>query len=189
MGLLILGLVVFLGIHSVRMIAPGFRDGIIETRGEGTWKGIYTVLSIIGLVLLVYGYGAAREDNVFFYSSPTWMNHLQLLLMIPAMILLIASQGPVGRIKKAVKNPMLIGVKIWAIGHLLVNGDLASWLLFGTFLVWAVLLVISTNKRGHNFPDQTKPMADIVPIVVGLLVWAAFAFWLHEWLIGVPVIA
>ena len=189
MGLLIIGIIVFLGIHSVRMLAPGFRDRVIANRGEGAWKGIYSILSLIGFAILVYGYGEARLETVYFYSAPLWMNHLQMLLMIPAMILLIASQGPVGRIKKAVKNPMLIGVKIWAIGHLLVNGDLASWLLFGTFLIWAVLLVINTNRRGQEFPAETKPVADIIAVVVGLAVWAAFVFGLHEWLIGVPAIA
>ncbi len=189
MWLLILGLVLFLGIHSVRAFAPATRENFIANRGEGAWKGLYSVLSILGFVVLIYGYGQARFDNVFFYSAPTWMTHVQLLLMLPAMILLAASQLPAGRIKKAVKNPQLIGVKIWAIGHLLVNGDLASILLFGGFLIWAVIVVISTKKRGQTFPDQTSVMGDILSIVIGIGIWLAFAFWLHEWLIGVPVIA
>lgn len=189
MVLLIVGLILFLGIHSVRVFAPDFRENFIANRGEGAWKGLYTAISLIGLVVLIYGFGQARIDNVFFYSSPTWMSHIQLLLMIPAMILFIASQFPAGRIKKAVKNPMLIGVKIWAIGHLLVNGDLASWLVFGSFLVWAVLVVISTKKRGQTFPDETSTKADVFSVVIGLGVWAAIVFWLHERFIGVPAIA
>jgi uncharacterized membrane protein len=186
---LIAGLVVFLGIHSTRVFAPRLRENFIAARGAGAWKGLYTLLSIGGFVLLIYGYGQARFDNVFLYSSPKWTTHVQILLMIPAMILLVASQLPTGRIKKTVKNPQLIGVKIWAIGHLLVNGDLASWLLFGGFLAWAVILVINTNKRNQSFPDKTSAMGDILSIVIGLGVWALFMFWLHEWLIGVPVIA
>lgn len=188
---LVAGLVLFLGIHSVRMIAPQFRDNVIATRGEGAWKGLYSIVSIAGFVVLVWGYGQARvsPDNAFFYSSPTWMLHLQLLLMLPAMILLFASQFPTGRIKKTVKNPMLIGVKIWAIGHLLVNGDLASLLLFGVFLIWAVLLVINTNRRGEAMPESVSTLGDVLSVVVGVAAWAAFTFWLHEWLIGVPAIA
>lgn len=189
MWLLILGLVLFLGIHSVRVFAPALRENFIATRGDGAWKGLYSVLSILGFVVLIYGYGQARFDNVFFYSAPNWMTHVQWLLMLPAMILLVASQLPAGRIKKVVKNPQLIGVKIWAIGHLLVNGDLAGFLLFGGFLVWAVLVVINTKKRGQVFPDETSTMGDILSIVIGIGVWFAFALWLHEWLIGVPVIA
>ena len=186
---LVAGLVIFLGIHSVRLVAPGVREKFISDRGLGSWKGIYSVVSIIGLILLIWGYGQARYDNVYLYTPPLWLNHLQYLLMIPAMILLTASDGPVGRIKKTVKNPMLIGVKIWAIGHLLVNGDLASLLLFGTFLVWAVLLVIDTKKRGQTFPEKTNPLGDVIAVVGGLLIWTAFMFFLHDWLIGVPLIA
>lgn len=189
MFILIAGIIVFLGVHSVRMAAPGFRENQISARGENAWKGLYTIISFAGLALLIWGYGQARQDNVYLYYPPLWLNHLQLLLMIPAMILLVASQVPTGRIKKAVKNPMLIAVKIWATGHLLVNGDLASILLFGAFLVWAILLVINTKRRGQTFPETVSAKGDIVSIIVGLALWVAIAMWLHEWLIGVPVIA
>ena len=186
---LIAGLVVFLGIHSVRMVVPEFRNRQILSGGENRWKVIYSIASIAGFILLVWGYGKAWENNTLLYSTPSWLSHVQLLLMIPAMILLIASQLPAGRIKKTVKNPQLIAVKIWAIGHLLVNGDLASVLLFGAFLVWAVLLMINTNRRGLQFPELTDTRGDVLSIIVGLVVWAAFVFFLHEWLIGVPVFA
>lgn len=189
MWILVVGLIVFLGIHSVRMIAPAKREQFIEAKGENAWKGIYTLVSFAGLALMIWGYGQARLDNVFFYSAPTWGAHLQLLLMIPAMILLVATNLPAGHIKKAVKNPTLIAVKIWAIGHMLVNGDLASYLLFGGFLVWAILLVINTKKRGQIFPDETAVKSDIISIVAGIVLWAAITFWLHEWLIGIPAIA
>lgn len=189
MAMLIAGLVIFLGVHSVRMFAPAMRDRFIERRGPGAWKGLYTLFSIVGFVILIYGYGQARFDNVFFYSSPRWFSHIHILVMLPAMVFLVASQLPTGHIKKKLKNPQLIGVKLWAIGHLLVNGDLANWLLFGSFLIWAVLLVINTNKRGQVFPDEVSAKSDAVAIVLGAGIWAAFIFWLHEWLIGVPAIA
>jgi len=186
---LIAGLVLFLGIHSTQLFAPGVRQSVIDTKGANAWKGIYTLISLLGFGLLIWGYGQARFDNTFFYAPPTWFSHIQLLLMLPAMVLLAASQLPVGLIKKKLKNPQLIAVKIWAIGHLLVNGDLANWLLFGSFLIWAVLLVINIKKRGQTFPDQTSSAADILAVVIGVAIWAIFAFWLHEWLIGVPAIA
>ena len=189
MWVLIIGLILFLGVHSTKVLAPGFRESIIASKGNNAWRGIYSIGSLIGLGLVIWGYGLARYDNVFFYSPPVWASHLQLLLMIPAMILFVAAELPAGRIKKAVKNPMLVGVKVWAIGHLLVNGDLASYLLFGGFLAWAVLVVIDTKKRGIQMPAETAARSDIISIVAGLVVWAVIAFWLHEWLIGVPVIA
>ena len=189
MYVLIAGLLVFLGVHSTRVFAPGIRDNVIMNRGEGAWKGIYTILSLLGFVLLIYGYGAARLDNVYFYAAPTWFTHILILLMAPVMILLVASQLPVGKIKKAVKNPMLLATKIWALGHMAVNGDLASWLLFGSFLAWAVIVLINTKRRGQTFPSETAIKSDIVSVIVGLAVWAIFIMWAHEWLFGIPVIA
>ena len=109
--------------------------------------------------------------------------------MIPAIILLVASSSPLGHIKKKVKNPLLIATKIWASGHLLINGDLASWILFGSFLVWAVLVMISTKKRGEEITGEPSLKGDIISVTVGLVLWAILAFGLHEILFGVPVIA
>lgn len=191
MLMLIAGIVIFLGIHSARMVAPGFRQSVIDSRGEGAWKGIYTIASLAGFVLLVWGYGEARVSgsNEFFYSGPTWLKHIVVLLMAPAMVFLVASQLPAGRIKKALKNPMLVSVKTWAIAHLLVNGDLASILLFGTVLIWAVLLTINTNRRGNPPPDTISVRSDLIAVFVGVGLWAAFIMLLHEWLIGVSVFA
>lgn len=191
MLMLIAGIVIFLGIHSARMVAPGFRQSVIDGRGEGAWKGIYTIASLAGFVLLVWGYGEARVggSNEFFYSGPTWLKHIVVLLMAPAMVFLVASQLPAGRIKKTLKNPMLIAVKTWAIAHLLVNGDLASILLFGTFLIWAVLLTINTNRRGNPPLDTISVRSDLIAVFVGVGLWAAFIMILHEWLIGVSVFA
>ena len=185
---LIAGLVIFLAPHCVRIFKPAFRDAQISSN-EKRWKGLYSLVSLIGLVLMIWGYGQARMDNIYLYYPPFWLNHLQILLMIPVAILLVAAELPAGRIKKAVKNPMTIGIKIWAFGHLLVNGDLASILLFGSFLVWSVLLVMSYKRREQILPSETKTSSDIIAIVGGLVAWAAILFFLHEWLIGVPVIA
>jgi len=189
---LIVGLVLFLGIHSVRIAAPEFRQAQIDARGLNIWKGIYSLVAILGFIILVWGYGIARQDPVVFWLAPAWMSHVVALLMLPAMILLVASQVPAGRIKAAVKHPMLMAVKIWALAHLLVNGDLASLLLFGGFLAWAVVDRISEKKR-LRAGITTNPVAgalkwDIIAVVGGLVLYVLFVGGLHEWLMGVPPI-
>ena len=189
---LIVGLVLFLGVHSVRIVAPGFRQAQIDARGLNAWKGIYSLVSIAGFVILVWGYGIARQDPVVFWAAPGWMSHVVALFMLPAMILLVASQVPAGRIKAAVKHPMLLAVKIWAMAHLLVNGDLASVLLFGGFLAWAVVDRISEKKRlqaGLTRNPVAGPVKwDVVAVVGGTILYLAFVLVLHKWLIGVPPI-
>ncbi|WP_417417137.1 NnrU family protein [Hoeflea sp.] len=189
---LIVGLVLFLGMHSVRIVAPAWRQAQIDKLGLNVWKGIYSLVSIVGFVILVWGYGIARQDPVVFWVAPGWMSHLVALLMLPAMILLIASQVPAGRIKAAVKHPMLLAVKIWAVAHLLVNGDLVSVLLFGGFLAWAVVDRISEKKRlqaGLTSNPVAGPVKwDIIAVVGGLVLYVVFVMGLHEMLIGVPPI-
>lgn len=188
MLLLILGLVLFLGIHSVRIFAPDVRARRIAAGGIGQWKGIYTVVSIIGLVLIVYGYGMVRGTGPVLYEPPVFTRHINLLLMAFAFVFLAASQLPAGRIKAALKHPMLVAVKIWAVGHLLANGDLASILLFGSFLAWAVLDRISVKRRGDMGPKPGPAKWDIAAIVIGLGVHLLFVWRLHAWLFGVPVV-
>jgi len=186
---LVLGLVLFLGIHSVRMVAPGFRDGVIAERGEGAWKGIYSVVALIGFVLLVWGFGQARQVAPVLWTPPTFVAHINLLLMLPALVLLVASQLPAGYMKRAVKHPMILAVKIWAFGHLLANGDLASLLLFGAFLGWGVWNRIAVKRRGDPVFDAPKAMYDGVAAVVGTLIYLWLILQGHQWLIGVPPIA
>jgi uncharacterized membrane protein len=186
---LILGLIVFLGIHSVRMVAPGFRDRMISQRGEGAWKGIYSLVSIAGFVLIVWGYGQARLDVPILYEPPVWMKHIAVLLMVFSFVFLVAAQLPAGRIKKAVKHPMLLGVKIWAFAHLLANGDLASLLLFLAFLGWAVWNRIAVKRRGDPVFENVSVRNDIISVVVGVALAAWFVVQLHAWLFGVPPIA
>ena len=192
MLVLILGIVVFLGIHSVRMLAPQWRLDRIAAMGEGTWKGVYSLVSLAGLVLLIWGYVLARPLAPVIYVTPFWMVHLTILLMALALISLMVSNLKPGKLKPILKHPMLLAVKIWAMAHLLVNGDLASVLLFGGFLAWAVVDRISEKKRlqaGLTRNPVAGPVKwDVVAVVGGTILYLAFVLVLHKWLIGVPPI-
>jgi uncharacterized membrane protein len=188
MTLLLLGLALFLGVHSARIVAEGWRTATIARVGEKPWKGIYSLLSIAGFVLLVIGYGAARQSPVVLFAPPVWTRHLAALLTIPAFVLLVAAYVPGNAIRRAVGHPMMAGVKVWALAHLLANGTLADLLLFGTFLAWAVLGFIAARRRdraaGTSYPTGPGSRTAIT-VVVGLVAWAVFAFALHRPLIGV----
>jgi uncharacterized membrane protein len=188
MTLLLLGLALFLGVHSTRIVAEGWRTATIARVGEKPWKVIYSLLSIAGFVLLVIGYGAARQSPVVLFAPPIWTRHLAALLTIPAFVLLVAAYVPGNAIKRAIGHPMMAGVKIWALAHLLANGTLADVLLFGTFLAWAVLGFIAARRRdraaGTTYPAGPGSRTAIT-VVVGLVAWAVFAFALHRPLIGV----
>jgi len=187
MTLLIFGLVLLLGIHSVSIAAPAWRDKQVARRGEGAWKGFYSVVSIASFVLLIYGYGLARQSPVVLYTPPTALRHIALLLMLPFFPLLFAAYLP-GRIKAAAKHPMLLAVKLWALAHLLANGTLHDAILFGAFLAWAVADRISVKRRSvaRVVPGAPpSPMNDVIAIVGGLVAYAVFLLWAHEWLIGV----
>ena len=186
MAYLVIGLVIFLGIHSVAIVAPGFRDRAIAAMGKGAWKGVYALASFVGLGLIIYGYSIARTEPVVLYVPPVWTRHLSALLMLPVFPLIFAAYLP-GRIKTALKHPMLAAVKFWALAHLISNGMLADVLLFGGFLAWAVVDRISFKRRTQ--PDlRTAPPSkanDAIAVVIGLIVYAVFALWLHVRLIGV----
>src|SRR5512139_161339 len=163
---LVAGLVIFFGVHSIRIIAPSWRDGMVERLGPLGWKAVYSVASLAGFILLVSGYGAARLEPVLLYQPPVWMRHLTMLLMLPVFPLLLSAYLP-GRIKAAVKHPMLTATKAWALAHLLVNGSLADVLLFGGFLAWAVLDRISAGKRPAVAQAAPGPLRNDVIAVVG----------------------
>jgi uncharacterized membrane protein len=155
--------------------------------GEGAYKGVYSLLSIAGFVLLVWGYGVARQDPILLYAPPVWMRHVTALLMVPVFPLLLAAYLP-GRIKAAVKNPMLAAIKAWAFAHLLSNGMLADLLLFGGFLAWAVVDLISLKRRPVVRPVPGPPPMkynDLIAVVGGLALYVVFVMWLHVRLIGV----
>ena len=185
MLVLILGLVLFLGIHSVRIFAADMRLAQIAKGGEQRWKGIYSLVSLAGLVLLIWGYSLARADAAVLYEPPVWMKHVNATLMLLAFIIVATNQRPAGRIKSAVKHPMLVSTKLWALGHLMANGDLASVLLFGSFLVWAVADRISLKRRpaAVSVPGTWKD--DAFAVVGGLVLYGLFTWKLHAWLFGV----
>lgn len=188
MTLLLLGLVIFLGVHSARIVADRWRADTIARVGEKPWKGIYSLLSIAGFVLIVIGYGAAREAPIALYAPPAWARHLAALLTVPAFVLLVAAYVPGNAVKRAVGHPMVLGVKLWALAHLLANGTLADVVLFGTFLLWAVASFTAARRRdratGTVYP-RGPVVRTVLTVVVGLLAWAVFAFALHRPLIGV----
>lgn len=185
---LLLGLLIFLGSHSVRIFAEPWRGARIAAMGLNAWKGVYSIVAIIGFVLIVWGYGLARSAPVVLFSPPVWTKHVAALLTIPAFILLAAAYVPGTRIKRAVGHPMVAGVKAWAFAHLLANGTLADVVLFGSFLVWAIVDYIAARRRDRAAGTVyvVGPITrDVAAVVVGLAAWAAFAFWLHAALIGV----
>jgi uncharacterized membrane protein len=185
MSVLIAGLVVFLGIHSVAIFVPEVRSRALSHWGEGPWKALYGLISLIGFVLIVYGFGVARQSPVVLYTPPHWMRHVTFLLMLPVFPLILAAYLP-GRIKTAAKHPMLAAVKFWAFGHLLANGMLADVLLFGGFLVWAVADRISLKRRTQII--RAAPPGrynDLIAIVLGLALFGLFVGWAHLRLFGV----
>ena len=193
MLVLVAGLVVFLGIHSVSIVAPRWRSATVARIGEQPWKGIYSLVAAVGIVLIVVGYGIARRSPDVLYTPPTMLRHLALLLMLPVFPLFFAAYLP-GRIKTAAKHPMLLAVKFWATAHLLANGTVADVLLFGGFLVWAVADRISVKRRApelaHAVPSAPqRPANDAIALVGGLAVYAIFVLWAHRWLIGVSPLA
>ena len=186
MAWLILGLVLFLGMHSVSIAAPAWRDAQVVRLGERPWKGIYTVVSLAGFAMLVVGYGLARHSPVVLYVPPTWTRHVTALLMLPVFPLFLATYLP-GRIKTAAKHPTLVSVKLWAVAHLIANGTLADVLLFGGFLAWAVADRISMKHRTQRpLPAAPAgPLNDVIAIVAGLVLYGVFVAWAHQWLFGV----
>ena len=192
MTLLIAGLVLFLGIHSIRIFAPGLRDSAVQRLGLQPWKGLYTLIAIAGFVLICVGYGHARvESPVWLWQPPKGLRHLALLLMLPAFVLLLATYLP-GRIQRAAKHPTLAATKLWALAHLLANGGLHDLLLFGGFLAWAVLDRISLKRRTGVVPPPRAPAGrwnDAIAVVGGLALYLLFVMGLHRWLIGVSPIA
>lgn len=188
MAILILGLVLFLGVHSVRIVADDWRTGMRSRLGEGAWKGVYTLISLAGFGLIVWGYGLARQDPVVLWVPPVAMRHLASLLTLAAFVLLAAAYVPRNAFKAKLHHPMVLAVKVWALAHLLSNGNLADVLLFGSFLLWAVpgFRAARQRDRAQNTRYAAGTLAGTVAtVVVGGVAWAAFAFWAHLLLIGV----
>ena len=188
MTILILGLILFLGMHSVHMLVPGFRGRAVARIGLQPWKGLYALVSIAGIVLIVIGFGMARADSGLLYAPPPWLKHLNALFTLVAFVLIAAAYVPRNHLKAKIGHPMLAGVKLWALGHLLAIGFERDVVLFGAFLVWAVadFMVLRQRDRaaGTVYPAGTA-MGDVLAVVIGVAAWAIFAFLLHQRLIGV----
>ena len=188
MSMLIAGLLLFLGVHSTRIFADGWRTRQIARLGPWPWKGLYSLASAIGFVLIVWGYSMARNEPGVLWTPSVWMRHAAILLTVPAFILIAAAYVPGSHMKSMIGHPMIAGVKAWAFAHLLANGTLASVVLFGAFLVWAVADFAASRRRDRRNGTVYPPVSlarDAIATVIGLAAWTAFAFLAHGWLIGV----
>jgi uncharacterized membrane protein len=188
MAYLVMGLVMFLGVHSVRIVADGWRTRALQQLGEGGWKGLYSLASLLGFALIIWGFGLARQQPVLLWSPPVAMRHVASLLTLISFVLLAAAYVPGNGIKARLHHPMVLGVKTWALAHLLANGNLAHVLLFGSFLVWAALSFSAARRRDRAAATQYvagRTGATLLTVVVGAGAWVVFALWLHGLLIGV----
>ena len=185
MMLLIAGLVVFLGIHSISIFALPLRNRL-AAKSEYGWKAVYSLVAVLGLLMVIKGYGEYRLVAPVIYVSPMWLRHLVALLLLPVFVLLIAPYFP-SRLNKIIRNPQLTAVKLWAVAHLLVNGSAADLILFLAFIAWAVADVISVKRRPlRPAPHLPESKANLFIVLIGgLLLYVVFAGWLHGVLIGV----
>ena len=192
MTILILGIILFLGIHLVRSFAPGLRDAVIAKGGKGAWHAIHGICALVGLCLIAYGFDASRATTGILYTPPKFLSHIALTLMILACICLVAAFLPAGKIKAATKHPAILAIKIWALAHLMANGETNSVLLFATFLAWGVILRISMKRRWRagtvTHPVFVSYGYDVMAAVGGLVIYGLFVWRLHELLIGVAPI-
>jgi len=187
---LVAGLVIFLGIHSLSIVNEPLRDRLASRLGVVAWQATYAVIAVVGFVLIIQGYAAARLDPTVLYVPPVWLRHVALLLLVLVFPLVLATYLP-GRIQRATRHPMLLATKIWALAHLLSNGMLHDVVLFGAFLAWAVVDRISMKRRtqrplpGSN-PSKTN---DVIAVVGGLGLYVWFVMHGHAWLIGIAPVS
>lgn len=188
MNILLIGLVLFIAVHSLAIVNAPWRDRMASRLGEWPWKAIYSLIALVGLVFIVWGYGQARAEPVVLYTSPLWLRYVAVVVLVPVFPLLFATYLP-GRIQAAARHPMLAAVKLWAAAHLLANGTLADIVLFGSLLAWAVVDRISLKRRAPPFVPRlpASPLNDVIAVVGGLALYAAFILGVHAWLIGIPV--
>jgi len=192
MLVLILGLVLFLGIHSLRIFTDDWRGRQIARMGLMRWKALYAAVAIAGFVLLCWGFGLARQQPVLLYVPPLWLRHLNALFTLVAFVLFIAARVPRNHFKEKLHHPQVLAVKVWAFGHLLATGMLHDMVLFGAFLLWAVVLFAVSRRRDRReaavYAAGTV-QGDVLTVVIGGALWLAFVLWLHLWLIGVSPMA
>ncbi|WP_353201672.1 NnrU family protein [Polynucleobacter sp.] len=191
MALFLIGLVIFLGSHSTRIFAESWRNNMIDRIGEVKWKGLYTIISLIGFIIMVIGYGQARQSTVVLWQPNSFLIYIALVLNLIAFIFLAGSSPSNNAIRLKLKHPMILGVKVWALAHLLSNGTLVNLILFGAFLIWAVLDFRSARKRPVHTPEKAivSTKATVITIASGIILWIIFIFGLHQYLIGVSPLA
>ena len=187
MALFLIGLIIFLGSHSTRIFAESWRNQMIDRIGEVKWKGLYTIISLIGFIIMVIGYGQARQSTVVLWQPNDALIYIALVLNLIAFIFLAGSSPSNNAIRLKLKHPMILGVKVWALAHLLSNGTLVNLILFGAFLIWAVLDFRSARKRPILIPEKAivSTKATVITIASGVILWIIFIFGLHQYLIGV----
>lgn len=189
MTFLVIGLILFLGTHSLRLVAPGWREGVVARVGEGPFKGVVSIVSLVGLVLLIWGFGRASEEPAFIYDPPLWTRHVAEALMLPALVLFVAGNLPPGRIRRALRYPMLIGTLIWSIAHLFVNGEAATFVLFGAVFVWSLADILDQRNRPRVIAASAPIANDVIAIVIGVALYGLLVWRLHLWLFGVSPMA
>ena len=191
MALFLIGLIIFLGSHSCRIFAESWRNQMIDRIGEVKWKGLYTIISLIGFVIMVIGYGQARQNTVVLWQPNSFLIYIALALNLIAFIFLAGSSPSNNAIRLKLKHPMILGVKVWALAHLISNGTLVDLILFGAFLIWSVLDFRSARKRPIHIAEQAQvsTKATVITIAIGVILWVAFIFGLHQYLIGVSPLA
>lgn len=189
MAMMIAGLVLFFAPHSVAVVAPRWRNRVLLHLRAGWWKSVYSLISAAGLALMLFGFAHARAAPLVLYVSPAWLHYVTWLLMLPVFPLLLAAYLP-GRIRSAARHPLLAAVKLWASAHLLVNGTLADVLLFGSFLVWAIVVRISLKRRAPAAVPGAPPSRynDLIALLLGLTLYGLFIWRLHALIIGVPLL-
>jgi uncharacterized membrane protein len=192
MTLLVAGLILFVVVHSLRIFADDWRSQMVARLGPMAWKGLISVASLVGIIMMSKGYAAARAAPVLLWQLPVWLSHLVSLLTLAAFILFVAAYIPKNKIKSQLGHPMVISVKIWAFSHLLANGSLADLVLFGGLLAWAVMSFRAARQRDRR-DGVVRPAGAMGPtltaVAVGGAIWAWFAFYGHAWLIGVQPFA
>jgi uncharacterized membrane protein len=188
LAIMIFGLVVFLGVHTFTTMRPQ-RAALVARMGEGPYKGVYALLSLAGIILIAYGFARYRAAGMIdIWYPPRWFRHVNNVLLWPAFVCIAAAYIP-GDIKRVLRHPMLVGVKLWAFGHLLANGDLGSIILFGSFLAWAVYDRVTLKRRTDpGAPDfgLGGRDCDTIAVIAGTLLYFALGFWFHPYVVGVP---
>ena len=191
MLLLILGLVLFTGIHSLRLGGDAFRTRLLNSLGEAKFKGLYSLISVIGFIFMVYGFGIARDAPVPIWSPPSFAKWIAYFLTLLAMVLMVAAYVPNNRIRAKLHHPMVLSVKTWALAHLIANGTLVHIFLFGTLLVWSVFLFRASRARDKRMQvvyATGNGASTWLTLEIGLALWLIFVGWLHGWIVGVQVL-